>query len=114
MPEDVAARELLDDARSLANAGEWQKLVALVTSLHPADIAELVLELPERERSDFLDHLPTDIVGQRFEFAEDDELKDLIKGIGVADLPAVLEDVADDVVADVIQQLDPAEQVETL
>jgi magnesium transporter len=114
VPEDVAARELLEDARSLASAGEWQKLLALVTALHPADLAELVLGLPERERAEFLGHLPTDIVGQLFEFVEDDDLRDLIRGVGVEDLPAVLEDVDDDVVADVIQQLEPAEQIETL
>lgn len=114
MPEDVAAREVLEDARALAATGEWAKLVALVTSLHPADLAELVLDLGENDRRQLLDHLPTDIVGQLFEYAEDDELRDLIRGVGVEDLPAVLEEVEDDVVADVIQQLEPAEREETL
>ncbi|MFN8615882.1 MAG: CBS domain-containing protein [Dehalococcoidia bacterium] len=114
MPEDVAAREVLEDARALASAGEWAKLVALVTSLHPADLAELVLDLDEGQRHELLDHLPTDVVGQLFEYAEDDELRDLIRGVGVEDLPAVLEEVEDDVVADVIQQLEPSEREETL
>jgi magnesium transporter len=114
VPEDLATREVLDDARTLAASGEWAKLVALVTSLHPADLAELVLALPEDERRALLGHLPTDIVGQLFEFAEDDELRDLIRGIGVEDLPAVLHEVEDDVAADVIQQLEPEEQAETL
>ncbi|MEP7214883.1 MAG: magnesium transporter [Anaerolineaceae bacterium] len=114
MAEDVAARDVLDDARALANSGEWSKLVALVTSLHPADLAELVLLFDEDERITLLDRLPTDVVGQLFEFAEDDELRNLIRGVGLQDLPAVLEDVDDDVAADVIQQLQPAEQVETL
>ncbi|MEO8539119.1 MAG: magnesium transporter, partial [bacterium] len=114
MPEDVAAREVLEDARALAATGEWAKLVALVTSLHPADLAELVLDLSESDRRQILDYLPTDIVGQLFEYAEDDELRDLIRGVGVADLPAVLEEVEDDVVADVMQQLEPAQREETL
>lgn len=114
MPEDVAAREVLDDARALAASGEWAKLVALVTSLHPADLAELVLDLSEDDRRQLLDHLPTDIVGQLFEYAEDDELRNLIRSVGVEDLPAVLEEVDDDVVADVIQQLEPSEREETL
>lgn len=114
MPEDTAAREVLEDARSLAHAGEWAKLVALVTSLHPADLAELVLDLPESERRALLSHLPTDVVGQLFEFVEDDELRDLIRGVGIQDLPAVLGEVEDDVVADVIQQLEPEQQAETL
>lgn len=114
MAEDVAARDVLDDARALAGTGEWSKLVALVTSLHPADLAELVLLFDEDERVTLLDRLPTDVVGQLFEFAEDDELRNLIRGVGVQDLPAVLEEVDDDVAADVIQQLLPAEQLETL
>ena len=114
MAEDVAARDVLDDARALASSGEWSKLVALVTSLHPADLAELVLLFGEEERVALLDKLPTDIVGQLFEYAEDDELRNLIRGVGVQDLPAVLEEVDDDVAADVIQQLQPAEQLETL
>ena len=114
MAEDVAARDVLDDARALASGGEWSKLVALVTSLHPADLAELVLLFDEDERVLLLDKLPTDVVGQLFEYAEDDELRNLIRGVGLQDLPAVLEEVDDDVAADVIQQLQPAEQVETL
>ncbi len=114
MPDDVAAREVLEDARALAATGEWAKLVALVTSLHPADLAELVLDLNESDRHALLDHLPADIVGQLFEYVEDDELRDLIRGVGIEGLPAVLEDVEDDIVADVIQQLEPAEREETL
>lgn len=80
MADDVAVRELFDDARALAANGEWAKLVALVTSLHPADLAELVLELPEEERVALLDHLPTDVVADLFEYVEDDDLKELIRG----------------------------------
>lgn len=114
MADDVAVRELFDDARALAANGEWAKLVALVTSLHPADLAEFVLELPEAERTALLDHLPTDVVAELFEYVEDDDLRELIRGVGMEDLPAVLEEVEDDVAADVIQQLEPEEQAETL
>jgi magnesium transporter len=114
MADDSAARDVLDDARELISSGEWGKLVALVTSLHPADLAEFVLLLDEDQRPAVLDHLPPDVVGQLFEFVEDEDLRDLIRGVGVEDLPAVLEEVEDDVAADVIQQLEPAEQLETL
>ncbi len=114
MADDDAARDLLEDARELVERAEWTKLTALVTSLHPADLVEFVLLLREEERRQVLDHLPTDVVGQLFEFVEDDELRDLIRGVGIEDLPAVLEEVEDDVAADVIQQLEPDEQEETL
>ena len=114
MVDDGTARDLLSDVRSLFEGGEWGKLVALVASLHPADLVELVLRLDEDERRILLDKLPTDIVGQLFEFVEDDELRDLIRSVGVEDLPSVLGEVEDDVVADVIQQLEPGEQEDTL
>lgn len=114
MPETATARELLDSVRALLQGGERSKLIALVSSLHPVDIADLVLLLEPDERPGLLAVLPTDIVGQLFEYVEDDELRDLILGIGIDQLPAVLEEVDDDVAADVIQQLEPAEQLETL
>ncbi|HET7737063.1 MAG TPA: CBS domain-containing protein, partial [Tepidiformaceae bacterium] len=114
MAETASARDLLDTVRDLLESGERSKLLALVSSLHPADIADLVLDLDPDERPSILESLPTDIVGQLFEFAEDDDLRALIQGIGIGQLPAVLDEVDDDVAADVIQQLDPGEQIETL
>jgi magnesium transporter len=114
MSEEVVARELRDDARTLIESGEWGKAVALVASLHPADLADLVLALPEDGRKSLLDHLPTDIVGQLFEYAEDEEIRRLIDSVGIEDLPAVLEETPDDVTVDVIQQLDEEEREETL
>ncbi|MGE5596380.1 MAG: magnesium transporter, partial [Hyphomicrobiales bacterium] len=114
MADEVLARDLLEDARVLIAEREWGKVVALVTSLHPADLIDLVLSLEEDDRRALLDQLPTDVVGQLFEFVQDDQLRELIRGVGVEDLPAVLDEVEDNIVADVIQQLEPAEAVETL
>lgn len=111
---DESAVELLADAKSLIRAGEWGKVVALLAALHPADLVDLALDLEEDDRRELLDQLPTDLVGEMFAFVEDDELRDLIRGVGIEDLPAVLEEVEDNVAADVIQQLDPAEREETL
>jgi magnesium transporter len=114
MAEDLNPRDLLEDTRELIASREWSKLVVVVTALHPADLSDLVMLLDEEERRLLLEQLPTDIVGQLFEYAEDDELRDLIRGVGMADLPAVLGEVEDDVAADVIQQLEPGDQADTL
>lgn len=114
MAEDDPVHDLLDDARALAAEGAWSRLVALVTALHPADLTDLVLELSQDDRREVLGHLPTDVVGQLFEYVEDEELRELIRSVGVAGLPAVLEEVEADVAADVLQQLEPDEQAETL
>lgn len=114
MADAATPQDLLEEVRPLIASREGGKLVALLASLHPADLADLVLALDEDERTALLDHLPTDLVAQLFEFVEDDELRQLIRGVGVQDLPAVLDEVEDDVAADVIQQLEPREQAETL
>lgn len=113
MPEETA-EDLLIEAKSLISDGEWGKVVALIASQHPADLVDLILELDEEHRTQLLDELPTDLVGQLFEFVEDDERRKLIRSVGLEHLPAVLEEVDDDVAADVIQELEPAEQIETL
>jgi magnesium transporter len=114
MADEDVVRGLLDDAHALIAAGEWAKSVALLSSLHPADLADLVLSLEADERQRLLAHLPTDITAQLLDHAEDDDLRSLIEGIGVADLPAVLEEADDDVAADVIQQLEPQARRDTL
>ncbi|MFN0093526.1 MAG: magnesium transporter [Dehalococcoidia bacterium] len=115
MAEEDVVQGLTDDARALVENREWAKAIALLTALHPADLADIVLSLDDQGQRELLDQLPTDIAAQIFAFAEDDdELRELIRGVGFADLPAVLEEAEDDVAADVIQQLEPEEQAETL
>ncbi len=115
MAEENVVQGLADDARVLVANREWALALAALTALHPADLADLVLELDDEGQRELLDRLPTDISAQLFAYAQDDdELRELIRGVGFADLAAVLEEAEDDVAADVIQQLEPSEQQETL
>ncbi len=114
MADESNARELLEDVRTLIEAEAWPRLAAEASAIHPADLIDIVLELQGEEQRLLLDNLPTDVVGQLFEFVENEELRELIAGIGVEDLPAILEEVDDDVAADVIQQLEPEDQEQTL
>lgn len=114
MAEEIVVRDLVDQATELAEAGEWSKLTALVASLHPADLAELLFLLSEEHRRRLLRELPSDIVGHLFEYVRDDERRELIEDVGVEQLPALLDETPDDVIADIIQELEPEQQVETL
>ncbi len=111
---DESAAELLADAKSLIDAGDWGKVVALLAALHPADLVDLALELEEDDRRQLLDRLPNDLVGEMFSFVEDEALGELIRSVRLEDLPAVLEEVEDDVAVDVLQQLEPEEREEAL
>lgn len=115
MAEATTARDLLEDARGLLQQGESAKLLALVTSLHPADLGDLVLLLEPDERTALVAHLPLDLTGKLFEFAEDTgELNELIAAVALPALPAILATVPDDVAVDVLQRLDVTERAAAL
>lgn len=114
MPDVTSARDLLDDARLLIEAEEWSKLLVLTGALHPADMAELVLLLDDEQRRLFVGHLPSDVIGQMFEFSEDSDLEELVEAVHVDQLPAALAGLDDDVVADVLQELEEEDRADTL
>jgi len=114
MPDGNTARDLLEDTRALLADGEWTKLVAVVASLHPADLTELALLLDETDRRSFIEHLPPAVLGQMFEFAQENDLEELVRTTAVESLPEVLAEVDDDIVVDVLQELEPGERADTL
>lgn len=114
MPDATSARDLFDDARLLIEGEEWSKLLVLTGALHPADMAELVLLLDEGERRAFVEHLPVEVIGQMFEFGEDNDMEGLVGSVAVSRLPEALLGLDDDVVADVLQELDEDERHDTL
>ena len=50
MNEERTTEDVLPQLRDLAETGEWAKSVALLTALHPADLAEVALDLDAGER----------------------------------------------------------------
>lgn len=113
---DVPAitHDLLDDVREFIAAGEWFKLVAVVSALHPSDICELAMLLDPGERREMLQRLPADAQGEVLEFAETEQLRALIEAIGPLDLPAALDEVDDRTAAEIIEILEPDEREQTL
>lgn len=106
--------DLLDDVREFIAAGEWFKLVAVVSALHPSDICELAMLLDPGERREMLQRLPADAQGEVLEFAETEQLRALIEAIGPLDLPAALDEVDDRTAAEIIEILEPDEREQTL
>lgn len=106
--------DLLDDVREFIAAGEWFKLVAVVSALHPSDICELAMFLDPGERREMLQRLPADAQGEVLEFAETEQLRALIEAIGPLDLPAALDEVDDRTAAEIIEILEPDEREQTL
>ena len=114
MNEERATEDLLTQLRGLTATGEWAKSVALVTALHPADLAELALDLDAGERRALLHHLPTDVTAQTLEFLDEDGLAAIAGAVETSALLAILNDVPDEVATDLLQQLEPDRQRDVL
>ncbi len=114
MNEERTPEDLIDQLRELAEAGEWAKALALFAALHPADLAEVALELDDAARRDLLDHLPTDVTAEALAFLDEDGLAAFAAAIDTSALLAVLNEVPDEVATDVLQQLEPERQRDLL
>lgn len=114
MTDDRDARDLYDDVRDLIERDDWDALRSFAIELHPADLSQVTRLLEPVERERLFADLPSDVVGNLLEFVDEDDLRATVATIAPEDLPAVLQDVADDVVADVIRQLEPEGQASAL
>ena len=114
MNEERTSEDLLSQLRDLTESGEWSKSVALLTALHPADLADVTLDLDGDERRALLQHLPTDVTAQVLEFLDEDGLAAVAAEVETSALLAILNEVPDELATDVLQQLEPERQREVL
>lgn len=114
MNEERTSDGLLAQLRDLAGSGEWSKSIALLMALHPADVAEIVLDLDTEERRSLLHRLPIDVTAQTLDFLDEDGLAAFAEAAETSALLAILNEVPDEIATDVLQQLDPARRREVL
>ena len=114
MTDEPATAALIAQLRELAGAGEWSKAIALLTALHPADLAEAALALDAGERRDLLRRLPADVTARTLAFLDEDGLAAFAAAVETAALPAILNEVPDEIAADALQQLEPERRREAL
>ena len=114
MNEERSTDNVLAQLRDLAATGEWSKSVALLTALHPADLAEVALDLDAAELRDLLHHLPTDVTAHALEFLDEDGLAAVAAAVDTSALLAILNEVPDEIATDVLQQLAPERQRDVL
>ena len=102
MNEERPTEDLRSQLRDLTESGEWSKLVALLTALHPADLADLTVDLDDDERRALLQHLPTDVTAKVLEFLDEDGLAAVAAEVETSALLAILNEVPDELATDVL------------
>lgn len=107
--------ERLRRVRSLLAANDDRSLSALLTELHPSDVADLVEELEENERVHVLHLLPVEIGSETLAEMESEERpEELLVSLQPERILQLLRELSDDDAADLIGSLEPEEQARVL
>jgi magnesium transporter len=113
MVSEEHLENLVDVISDLVGQGQLQDAVALLSSRHPADQADLLEGLNEPVLHTILGALPADQAADIFENLDEEIRADLARRMAPIELAPILDRVEDDVEADIVQDL-PREQAQEL
>lgn len=113
MEEEYRFEALVQDVRARIESGDWQGVRALLTEVHPADIADVLdrLEPPQRLKAFAL--LEPEVAGDVLDEAGPEATRTLMEGIEPEQLSHLLEEMPMDEAAELLEEL-PAEEVREL
>ncbi|MEM9250230.1 MAG: magnesium transporter [Pseudomonadota bacterium] len=113
-PKDADAYVLpgdtVDQILTAIEDGDARRLGALLDGLHPADVADLMEQLAEAQRSRLLTLWGAEIDGEVLSELEDSVRADVIEALPPDILGEAVRDLDSDDVVDLIEDLDPEEQ----
>lgn len=114
MEEDESFAVALDRLRSALESGRLADAVAILTSLHPADQAEIFNRLDEEERDRLLARLDISTTADLFQELEEEEAREAAVSLSTERLADVLDEMEPDEAADLLGDLPPAQVSEIL
>ncbi len=109
-------QERLTRLEELLDRDDREGLRSLLTDLHPSDIADLIENFEEEEeRVGLLELLPADLASETLaEMEAHQHPEEILVALTPARISALLEELSDDDAADIIGELDPADQARVL
>lgn len=99
--------KLSDEIRVLLRAGKIEELVRVLHDLHPADIAEILEELDDSERTALLRLLKTEDAARALQEMEPEDQADILEALGDDHAADILEEMPADDIADLVGELSP-------
>jgi magnesium transporter len=108
---DEATDALASGVRDLLAADDVAEAAARLEGVHPADAAEVFLDLGRDERARLLPAIDREALARVIEYLADDARADLIADLPPAEVAPILDEIDDDIVVDILHQL-PAERAE--
>ena len=104
-----AVRGRLWEVSAWLDAGDEVAALHYLISLHPADQADILAELDDRERRSLLDRLEPDQLATVLEYLTPGELDHLAPQLEVDEIAAALDEAPAGAAADILHQLDEEE-----
>ena len=108
------ARELINRVRTLLAQGDREHALAVFGQLHPADQAQLLVELNQEAQRDLLEALSPEVTAEIFEHLEPEEAAGVAEGLEARALSNILDEASPDVAADILRLLPEEQSEETL
>ncbi|MDW8436576.1 MAG: magnesium transporter [Chloroherpetonaceae bacterium] len=87
---------ILPEIRELIETRKFTELREVFSEMLPADIAEILVEIPEKDQAVVFRLLPHALATDVFEFLDFDSQKNLIKALGKEEVAAILDDMSED------------------
>lgn len=106
--EDVESLDMKNNSMQLSDTYEK------ISSLHPADIADILEELDEGERKKVFESLDEDLAADTFEEIEDEFKGSIIKDLSQVKTAELLENMGNDEIADLLDDLEDEEKEKIL
>ncbi len=109
----MAEEALLQEIRDLVESNAAREAVVRLTTVHPADAADVITGLDGGVRAALIPILERAPLARIIEYLPDEDRAAVIEEIGLPELAALLDEVDDDIVADILHQL-PKERADEI
>lgn len=108
MWEEIESIDMING--SLTISDPYSKL----SSLHPADLADILEELDDKARKKVFESLDEDLAAETFEEMEDEYKGNIIKDLSETKTAELLDNMGNDEIADLLEELDIEEREKVL
>ena len=98
-------RELVSEIEEFVRLGAFQALRQLLGSLHPADVANILEYLPERDRHSLLELLNDEILGETVLHLPEEQRGEYLEELGSSRIAEMVEELDPDDATDIIAEL---------
>ena len=112
MEEEQVA--LFEEIRALVAEGRPEQAIARLDAMHPADQADVIVEMDRDMRATLLPAMPREAMARVIEYLPEQGRADIIEEISPTELAPLLDEIDDDIAVDILHELDSGRAEEVL